>query len=461
MNTSILQLRNYQLDIIDNIKKSWAHGFKRNILVLPCGAGKTAVFAYMAQASAKNGRKVWFLVHRQELLKQTLETFKRFEIPLDNITIGMVATVANHINDYPKPDFIIFDECHFSAAATWQKIIAAFPEAYITGLTATPCRLDGKPLGAIYQDLVEGVDADWLIQNGYLSDYRYFAPTIPCEMKFTEKGTEYDMTEAEKLLSSRAVFGDVIENYKRYCPDAKAIAYCTTKNHSKATAQAFCENGINAVHFDSDTPKRERERIIEDFRSGTIRVLCNVDLISVGFDCPDCEAVILLRPTMSTALFIQQSMRAMRYSQGKTAVIIDCVNNYKRHGLPTDKRNWTLTDNLAAYRPTMRSGEFKVRQCEICYATFSNVLTACPVCHTAYAKPRAEIESIKQVQLKEIEHKRKEATIRYKETVRRSVSQGMTLDECRNMTEVAAWCKLNGKKPGYGYYYGRKRGFIK
>lgn len=392
-------------------------------------------------------------------MKQTLDTFSRFGIQLDGITIGMVATVANHLSDYPKPDFIIFDECHFSAAATWQKIISAYPDAYITGLTATPCRLDGKPLGSIYTDLIEGVSAEWLIHNGYLSDYKYFAPAVPCQLSFSQRGSEYDMTEAESILATRAVFGDVIKNYRERCPDSQAIAYCTTKNHSKATAKAFTAAGIPAVHFDSDTPKREREKIIEDFRKGSVKILCNVDLISVGFDCPDCTAVLLMRPTMSTALFIQQSMRALRYKEGKEAVILDFVNNYRRHGLPTDEREWSLSVNLSSYRPTTSKGEFKVRQCENCYATFASTLAACPVCHTWYSKPRAEIESIEQVQLAEIKKKRKEAAERYKETVRRSIGD-MTLDQCKNMTEVAAWCKQNGKKPGYGYYYGRKRGFI-
>ena len=92
----------------------------------------------MADQTTKNNKSVWFLVHRQELLNQTVETFKRFSIPLDNILIGMAGTVANHLSDYPAPDFIIFDECHFSAAATWQKIISAYPNAYITGLPVTP-----------------------------------------------------------------------------------------------------------------------------------------------------------------------------------------------------------------------------------------------------------------------------------------------------------------------------------
>ena len=414
----------------------------------------------MAQASAKNRKQVWFLVHRRELLKQTFDTFQRFGIPLDGVTIAMVGTVANHPGDYPKPDFIIFDECHFSAAATWSRIISAFPSAYITGLTATPCRLDGKPLGSIYTDLIEGVSAQWLIDNGYLSDYRYFAPSLPCQLSFSQKGSEYDMVKAEAILATRAVFGDVIKNYRERCPDSQAIAYCTTKNHSKATAAAFLAAGIPAAHFDSDTPKHERERIIEDFRKGSVKILCNVDLISVGFDCPDCTAVLLMRPTMSTALFIQQSMRAMRFKPGKTAVIIDFVNNYRRHGLPTDKREWSLSVNLGSYRPTTSKGEFKVRQCENCYATFASTLAACPVCHTPYTKPRAEIESIEQAELIEVDRRRREVAERFKETVRRSVGE-KSLAECRNMSEVAAWCKLNGKKPGYGYYYSRKRGFIR
>lgn len=452
-------LRPYQEEIICKIKKSWKQGHKRNIVVLPCGAGKTVVFAYMAEQTTKNNKSVWFLVHRQELLTQTVETFKRFGIPLDNILIGMVGTVANHLSDYSEPDFIIFDECHFSAAATWQKIISTYPNAYITGLTATPCRLDGKPLGAIYSDLIVGITANELIEMGYLSKYKYYAPCVSDMSTVKIKGKDYDAQSAAELLSQKAVFGNVINSYREYADGLQTICYCSTIAHSEATAEAFRLAGIEAVHFDGNTPTKEREKIITDFRNGKIKILCNVDLISVGFDCPDCWCCILLRPTLSTALYIQQACRALRPAENKTAIILDCVNNYQKHGLPTDNREWSLISDYNPPRQTDKDGKFSVRVCEECYATFPSTVNICPVCGKEYLLTRKEIQNIQEIQLQEIKQAEQERKEKFKNKCAEAVKD-KDISDCKNLSEIMAWCKANGKKPGYGYIMAKKKGMV-
>ena len=242
----------------------------------------------MANKSQEKHKTVWFLVHRQELLKQTLDTFERFNIPMTTIMVGMIATVANHLNDYPAPDLIVFDEAHFSMANTWKKIINAYPDVYMVGLTATPCRLDGKPLGDIYNDLIVGITANELIDQGYLSDYKYYAPCVSDIGSLKIRGKDYDAQSAAELLSQRAVFSNVINSYKKYADGLQTICYCSSIKHSEDMAEQFRQAGINAIHFDGNTPSKIRADIIQKFRSGTIKILCNVDLISVGFDCPDC-----------------------------------------------------------------------------------------------------------------------------------------------------------------------------
>ena len=264
--------------------------------------------------------------------------------------------MANRPERYPAPDFIIFDECHFSAANTWQKIINAYPDCFITGLTATPCRLDGKPLGNIYTDLLVGITANELIAQGYLSRYKYFAPTVSDLSSLKIRGKDYDAQSATELLSQRAVFGNVIDNYKQYADGLQTICYCSSIKHSEDMASEFNRHGISARHFDGNTHAKERADIIQRFRDGEIKILCNVDLISVGFDCPDCYCCILLRPTLSTALYIQQACRALRPAEGKTAIILDCVNNYQRHGLPTDDRV-EFADKLQAATSDRRGWE--------------------------------------------------------------------------------------------------------
>ena len=421
------------------------------LVCMPCGSGKTVLFASMAQSSQAKGKTVWFLVHRQELLNQTIETFKRFNIPLKTIHIGMVISVANHLDKYPAPDFIIFDEAHFSAAGTWQKIINAFPNAKIVGLTATPCRLDGKPLGSIYDDLIVGISTHELIEQGYLAPYKYFAPVVTDLSALKRKGNDFDAESATELLSTKAVFGDVIKHYREYADGLQAICYCASIKHSEAMAAEFQTEGINAVHFDGNTPGPTRADIIAKFRSGDIKILCNVDLISVGFDVPDCHCCILLRPTMSTALFIQQSMRALRPQLNKTAIILDHVNNYERHGLPDDDREWSLSAPIKSRASYREDGKLIVRQCPECYFTYKTACV-CPNCGYKAELTRQEIKNIKEIRLQEIkQNARERATAAIKDK---------DISECHSLSEIMAWCKQNGKKAGFGYYYAKGVGLI-
>lgn len=444
-------LRDYQQDASELLRSAFRSGYNRPLIALPCGAGKTVLFAYMARSSQAKGKTVWFLVHRRELLKQTVDTFTRFDIPLDTIHIGMVATYANHLDRYPKPDFIIFDEAHFSAAATWGKIINEFPDAKMCGLTATPCRLDGKPLGAIYDNLIVGVSTRELINQKYLSDYKYYAPTVADLSGLKRKGSDFDTQSAAELLSTKAVFGDVVKHYKQYADGLKTICYCSSIKHSEGMAAEFQAAGINAVHFDGNTPDKERDDIISRFRDGDIKILCNVDLISVGFDVPDCWCCILLRPTMSTALFIQQACRALRPQPGKTAIILDHVNNYQRHGLPDDDREWSLDSKLKPRNDYGEDGKLLVRQCPKCYYTYKTA-PSCPNCGYTTEMTRQEIKNIKEIRLEEI---KRNSRVRASEAVR-----DKTPAECKSLMELQAYAKQRGFKSGWAYLQAKKRGLV-
>lgn len=448
-----VELRQYQINLLNKTREAYLQGYKSPCIVLGCGGGKTVLFAYMARESQEKGNTVWFLVHRKELLDQTIETFERFNIERKTIHIGMVGSYSRNLDKHPKPDFIIFDECHFSAARTWQKIIQAFPNAKIAGLTATPTRLDGKPLGEIYDTLAIGDSAKELIEKGYLSPYKYYAPSVTDLSALPKKGRDFDKEKASELLSTRAVFGDVIKHYKKLADGLQTICYCSSIRHSERMAEEFQASGINAVHFDGDTPKKQRDKIVKDFREKNIQVLCNVDLISVGFDCPNVDCCILLRPTMSTALYIQQSNRALRYREGKTAIILDHVNNYERHGLPDDERDWTLEGKFKNGSAYQENGELKVRQCANCFGVFK-YSRICPYCGFKSELKEQEIENIKEIKLKEIKRRKKEET------------QQIVLDyrepsECKNMTELAEYAKNRGYKSGWVWYTAKARGWVK
>lgn len=389
-----LELRPYQLDLINNTRDAFRRGCKRPLVVLPCGGGKTVCFADMANKhiEKKANGYVWFLVHRRELINQTLETFEKFGLSTDHIFVGMVQTVTRNLGKYELPSLIIFDEAHHAKAKTWHNIIEEYYQVPTIGLTATPQRMDGKPLGDIFDELVEGVDAEWLIDNGFLAPYDYYAPPVT-DMEFKYRGIDFDLDEFSAQLFKSKVYGDI----KKYVdPNRKTIIYSPSIQFSKQ----LCGE-IGATHFDGSTPKKEREQIVADFRSGKIKILSNVNLIGEGFDVPDCDCVILLRPTLSLSLYIQQSMRCLRPGLNKRAVIYDLVGNVYRHGMPTESRKWTLTKKN---RIRNKSGEpdIIVRRCKRCYLIYSGTDQICPYCGHHNGQTRKQIEQSREIELQQI-----------------------------------------------------------
>lgn len=386
-----MQLRPYQTQLVNDTREAFRN-YKKPLVVLPCGAGKTVCFADMAHRHIKlhNGY-VWFLVHRRELIQQTHSIFKQFNIPKDNVFIGMVQTITRHPERYKKPTLIIFDEAHHAKAKSWYNIINYFNGVSMIGLTATPIRQDGKALGDIFDCIVEGASANELTKQGYLAEYDYYAPHID-KMEYKLKGTDYDLDDVTAQLLKSKIYGDISKYIDK---SRKTIIYCPSVEFSKM----IC-NKIGATHFDGDTPKNERERIVNDFRSGKIRILSNVDLIGEGFDVPDCDTVILLRPTMSLSLYIQQSMRCLR--PGKRATIYDLVGNCYRHGLPTEPREWSLTQD-SKVRNSSGEEDIIVRRCHKCELIYSGSDRICPYCGNDNGKTARQIEEEKEAELELIE----------------------------------------------------------
>lgn len=386
-------LRPYQLQLVNDTREAFRN-YVKPLVVLPCGAGKTVCFADMAHKHIKlyNGY-VWFLVHRRELIEQTHNTFRDFGIPEDNVFIGMVQTITRHPERYRKPTLIIFDEAHHAKAKTWYNIIDYFNDVPMIGLTATPVRRDGKALGDIFDTMIQGVSAEWLIANGYLAPYDYYAPNVE-RLEYRLKGTDYDLDDVTAQLLKSKIYGDIgkyIDNSR------KTIIY----SPSIAFSQSLVES-IGATHFDGTTSKNERQRIVTDFRSGKIRILSNVDLIGEGFDVPDCDTVILLRPTLSLSLYIQQSMRCLRPAEDKRAIIYDLVGNCYRHGLPTEPREWSLTkDNKV--RNASGEEDVVVRRCHNCELIYSGTASVCSYCGHDNGKTRKQLERDKAVELERIE----------------------------------------------------------
>lgn len=433
-------LYDYQEKAINDLKKAWHEGFRRPCIVLPCGAGKSIIASEIAKRTTDNGRKVMFLVHRQELCDQIYNTFSGYGVDMSLCTVNMVQTISRQIDSVTDPSLIITDENHHCVANTYKKIYNAFPKVHCVGLTATPVRLNGGGLGEINDKLIIGPTVKQLIENNRLAPYRYYAPALADVSKLVTRGGDYAAEDVELIMDKPKIYGDVVKFYNQLSGNGKAVCYCATIKHSKTMAQQFCEAGIPARHIDGSTPKAERARIVADFRSGKIQILCNVDLISEGFDVPDCSVSILLRPTKSLTLYIQQAMRCMRYRPDKTAIIIDHVGNVHRHGLPDAEHKWTLDPEP----PTKKQAqaEVKIKQCPKCYYTHEPA-ESCPNCGHVYEKTQREIKEQQEAKLIEI-------------------TSGYTSPtQCTSIQELYAYAKAKGYKQGYAYYHARERGWLR
>lgn len=439
-----MELRGYQTQIIKNVVQAWREGYKAPCIVAPCGSGKSIVLADMAKRTTDNNKHVLFLIHRQELQEQITDTFTNYGVNMNLCTVGMVQTISRRLMKTPEPHLIITDEDHHCLAGTYRKIYDFFPKAYLVGATATPVRLNGSGLGDVNDKLILGPTVNELIQMSCLSDFDYYAPSVIDLKGIKTVAGDYKKSDVEKAMSEARIYGDVIHYYQKLSAGKQAICYCATISLSKTTADSFRNNGISAEHIDGDTPTLERKRIIDDFRNGKLMVLCNVDLISEGFDVPDCTTSILLRPTKSLVLYTQQAMRCMRYKPGKKAVIIDHVGNVHRFGLPNKEREWSLGSKKTNVKKQESDIKLGITQCSHCYATFESkyVKNGCPYCGAVLKKER-DIKAEKEARLIKI------------------VSNYESPEECGSMSELIAFAKRKNYKMGWAYYQAKERGLLK
>ena len=388
-------LRDYQQNLLARIFSSIAGGHRRPLVVAPCGAGKSYIFAELAR---RTRGEVLVLVHRKELKQQHYGLLATLGI--ENTRVETYQTEYRRLGCYPKPRLLVVDEAHLSRSQTWQRIIEYY-DTYTVGFTATPVRLDGKPLGDIFDDLITGVDTRWLIDHHRLAPYEYYAPMTVDTSGLRTVAGDYVISELERLMNERCIYGDVVDNYNRFARGERTIAYCVSVRHARSVAEAFRAAGIRAEALSAETPARERKRILEAFRNGDLTVLCNCTLLSEGISIDEVSCVMLLRPTESVALGIQQMMRCMRYLPDKTAKIIDMVGNYLRVGLPDEDREWSLDQPVRKRREMDENGNFYIRTCPHCFMTFATA-PKCPFCGTEYPLHPREIQAQKEIELARI-----------------------------------------------------------
>lgn len=365
------------------------------------------------------------LVHRNELKQQHYGLLATLGI--ENTRVETYQTEYRRLGCYPKPRLLVVDEAHLSRSQTWQKIIEYY-DTYTVGFTATPVRLDGKPLGDIFNDLVTGVDTRWLIEHHYLAPYEYYAPTTVDTSGVRVSCGDYVISDLEQLMTERCIYGDIVENYQRFAAGERTIAYCVSVRHARSVAEAFRAVGIRAEALSAETPARERKRIIDGFRAGEITILCNCTLLSEGISINEVSCVMLLRPTESVALGIQQMMRCMRYLPGKTAKIVDMVGNYLRVGLPDEEREWSLSEPVRQRRELSPEGNYYIRTCPECYMVFPTA-PVCPFCGTKYPLSPREIQAQKDIELARITAEEAERVAEAKRKSRIEQGRAATFEE--------------------------------
>lgn len=388
-----MTLRDYQTDAVARIRDAFRR-HRRVLYQAPTGSGKTVLFGYMAEAAAARGRRVGILVHRRELMDQASRKLAAAHglvkagvtaSPGHQIQIASVASLVRRTGRYGF-DFLIVDEAHHCPAGTYRKILDAYPEAYVLGVTATPARTDGRGLDDLFDDLIVGPTVAQLQARGYLATARVYAPSrIDLDGVHTRCG-DYVRSELSLAVDRPTVTGNAIEHYKRHADGLPAIAFCVSIAHAEHVAAEFQSAGYRAASVDGTMSDHERQRAIAALADGSVQVLTSCDLISEGVDVPVVACGIMLRPTKSLGLWMQQMGRVLRPAPGKRhAVILDHAGNAARLGvLPTTEIAWTLSGRNAA----AKQATDPVHECPACYAVWESG-TVCPECgHVLPVKPR-------------------------------------------------------------------------
>ena len=436
-------------------------GHRRVLAVMPTGSGKGTTIAYMVAEAVRRGRRTLILAHRTQLVEDLSERISGFGIPhgiiasgqpenLEHLVqVGSVQTVARRLDRIPGPSMIIQDEAHHLVVGNiWGNVIDQWPQAFLIGKTATPERLSGEGLGeghgGYFTDMVLGPDVSWLTSNinpvtgqPYLMPARVFAPPGIDLTGIRNFDTRKGKDEAEARI--RQSMGDPISHYRRAIEgehNGTAIAFCVSVASAAATAEAFRSSGIAAASLDGSLHRISQRQLMQDLACGTLKVLTSCELISEGVDIPSVAGTILLRPTDSLALYLQQVGRALRPCPGKTrATVLDHVGNALRHGLPQDPREWSLEGRRK--RPRHGEAAVGVRQCEVCFCCYTPTLPACPECG---AMPVAKPRRLQQTagELREIEAVERRA---------RRKEQG----QARTLAELVAVGKARGMRNPWGW----------
>jgi DNA repair protein RadD len=430
--------RDYQQAVWKGAMDAFKAGAMAPVITLTTGTGKGTVEAHLSVWLEGHGKYVVVTVPREEIAKDQARRIKKaggdpgiiapwapFE-PHKRIQVAMAPTLTKRWKRLPVPDIVLVDECHHAPADGYLSFLNGWPSARRLGFTATLWRLDGQGFQDIFDTHIPGPPSSWFVEQGYLTDIDFWAPFVPDLRGVSSAGGDYDQEALEKALERSKVFGSAVNSFKRYVrPGGTAVAFCCSKRHAEMAAAAFNAAGITAEVLLGEDQGAVRQAKLARLDSGETQVLCSVDVVSEGFDLPSIDAAILLRPTKSLSLFLQQVGRVLRtiYADGfdlstqdgrlasiaagpkPRATVIDCAGNYHRHGHPLDTREWRLEGEEPEARKHTHTEEgeaLSTRRCDRCLQVYRTPATVCPHCGMEHGPdPRVPAAVAAQMRLME------------------------------------------------------------
>jgi len=454
-----LSLRQYQTELVDQIRDAYRHGKRAPLVQLPTGGGKTIIFCDIVERTVRANHSAYILVHRAELLRQASDHLTELGIPHgciaagrcitgDAVQVASVQTLVRRLGQVPEPDLVIVDEAHHSNAGSWRRVFNTWSHARMLGVTATPIRLDGAGLGVesggYYDALVQGPTMKSLIAQGYLSRPVLYAPPVGADLTdlHTVAG-DFNAKETTARLDKPKITGCAVDHYSRLCGNSPAIAFCTSIEHAVHVSQQFNAAGIPSVDINGKLDDSTRKYRIQALGRGEIQVLTSCDLISEGTDIPIVTAAILLRPTQSLGLYLQQVGRVLRPFPGKAnSIVLDHVGNWERHGMPDQNREWDLNPERRTPRKTMDEDEIPpLRSCPQCYMVMRATIIICPQC--------GAVKETKKRELKQVNGTLSEITDADADRIRlaRSREQGTA----KTLQDLLAVASHRGYAPGWAF----------
>jgi DNA repair protein RadD len=388
------ELRQYQIDVVERCREQIAGGKKRICLVAPTGAGKTIVAGSMIAGAVGKTKRVLFLAHTREIIGQTSAKLQAFGIPhgiiaadltrgeYHDVQVASVQTFWSRVMRSkriapPAADVLFVDEAHHIRARTWREIIDVYPNAVLIGLTATPCRGDGRGLGEIFDVLVQCPQVPALIKLGYLVPTKTFAPAPPDLRGVRVQGGDYVTRQLGERMNVDALIGDIVVHWLRHANGLKTIIFAVDVAHSIHITREFVAAGVNCEHVDGSTPKPVRDAILRRLANGATTVVSNCAVLSEGVDAPNIACLILARPTKQLGLYRQMIGRGLRPAPGKNALtVLDHSGAIYAHGPVEDNIEWQLAPDARAINKN-HDAKRKVRDLD---GAFTSRLLDCKCC---------------------------------------------------------------------------------